>query len=218
MLDPILCLVAASLGSTTYDFTQYDHVADCILSDFKKFDFPSAFKGACGAGHRCSGPSCIGSNDDSVVSGNDTGTFCVKRFQPKTVAVNDIYQSASEIQTLVTNNKDKPMVEVALGRSNFVIRKQTIVGSHSDIEVPYDVTITNDVSVSTTPFISLEPINRLRMPEDPRCHEEYCIPLPCTFLDMNYAGEPLFSIERTCDGQAEQRQPYFCHRKNVRRA
>ena len=127
-----------------------------------------------------------------MVSGNDTGTFCVKRFQPKTVAVNDIYQSASEIQTLVTNNKDKPMVEVALGRSNFVIRKQTIVGSHSDIEVPYDVTITNDVSVSTTPFISLEPINRLRMPEDPRCHEEYCIPLPCTFLDMNYAGEPLF--------------------------
>lgn len=138
----------------------------------------------CGVGHRCCGLDCSGHGEDTHVLDASTSECC-RRF-PFTVVGAGIARGPSFLDDPL--NADRGYVEYeVLRRTNIVVRKAILHGHVNDHELLG--------KHNPRPHADVSPDVQLFRPSGLRCVKEFCSPLPCTFLDMNYAGHPLLDAK-----------------------
>lgn len=130
----------------------------------------------CGVLYRCCGPNCIGFGDATSVRRHDSATVegetvCCDRFPFPVVGVGR------------KNTTDVGTIEGSyLGRSNVIVRRRVEIGHKTDAVLQ---------NRNPRAYWQPGPNSRMKSSTDPRCTVEVCLPGPCVFLDMQYAGHSL---------------------------
>lgn len=130
----------------------------------------------CGVLYRCCGPNCIGFGDATSIRRHDNATVggetvCCDRFPFPVVGTGQ------------QNMTDEGTIEGSyLGRSNVIVRRRVEIGHKTDAVLQ---------NRNPRAYWQPGPNSRMKSSTDPRCTFEVCLPGPCVFLDMQYAGHSL---------------------------